>query len=274
VVVAGTATARPDEAPERLRLRLLDGFELRCGTEVLPLPPGGRRLIALLGLRAAATREQAAGLLWPEASGQQAGGRLRTTLWRVHSTGQEIVDGRRGQLALSPHVEVDVSDWQRRARQVLDGEERVDAGRLVDVATVGELLPGWYEDWVLLERERLWQLQLHTLEAASGHLLGRQRYADALDAAIRVLQLDPTRESAHRAVIRVHLAEGNLGEAARQFESCRAILRREFGVGPSPLLQALLGAPQPMVVGPRPAPYSGAGLHPNATCGDGSVTLR
>ncbi|MFD0346209.1 BTAD domain-containing putative transcriptional regulator [Kitasatospora aburaviensis] len=110
---------------------------------------------------------------------------------------------------------------------------------------MGDLLPGWYEDWVLAERERLRQLQLHTLETLSGRLLDQGRHADALDTALRVVQLDPTRESAHRAAIRVHLAEGNLGEVVRQFDACRTLLRRELGVGPSPQLLALLGTGAP-----------------------------
>ncbi|MFI6449542.1 BTAD domain-containing putative transcriptional regulator [Kitasatospora sp. NPDC050543] len=233
-------TAEPrQKRPESLRLRLFDGFELRRGQEQLPLPLNSQRLIALLGLRESTTRGQAGGILWPEVSEQQAGGRLRTTLWRIQRTGWAIVECR-GQLALAPGIEVDVRTWLRSARSVLDDPGAADLAQLAAVRPVGDLLPGWYEDWVLVERERLRQLQLHTLETASGRLLKEGRHADALESGMRAVQLEPTRESAHRAVIRVHLAEGNLGEAVRQFEACRAVLRSELGVGPSPLLQALL----------------------------------
>jgi len=240
-IATGTTVSaeHPLTRPERLQLRLFDGFELRCGQERLTLPLNSQRLIALLGLRGTITRGQAGGILWPEVSDRQASGRLRTTLWRVHRTGRAIVECR-GRLALVAGVDVDVSTWLRSARLLLDDPDSADLPGLAAVRPVGDLLPGWYEDWVLVERERLRQLQLHALETASGRLLEEGRHADALDTAMRVLHLEPTRESAHRSVIRVHLAEGNLGEAVRQFEACCAILERELGVGPSPLLQALL----------------------------------
>jgi DNA-binding SARP family transcriptional activator len=104
----------------------------------------------------------------------------------------------------------------------------------------GDLLPGWYDDWVLLERERIRQLQLHVLELATHELLRSGRYAAALDLALTALQMEQTRESAHRLVIRVHLAEGNAGEAWRQYERCRDVLARELGVAPSEQLRAML----------------------------------
>ncbi|AUY53139.1 BTAD domain-containing putative transcriptional regulator [Streptomyces sp. CB01881] len=229
-----------EKPQERWELRLFDGFELRSGSERLVLPLNSQRLIALLALRVSTTRGQAGGILWPEAPERQAGGRLRTTLWRVRSTGPAIVERRGGQLSLAAGVDVDVRTWLRSARRALDGQGPAGPLDARTVPLVGDLLPGWYEDWVLVERERLRQLQLHALEEVSAQLLGQGRHAAALEAALSVLHLDPIRESAHRAVIAVHLAEGNLGEARRQSEACRAILLRELGVGPSPLLRALL----------------------------------
>lgn len=237
----------PPRRSERLQLRLFGGFELCCGPERLVLPLNSQRLVALLALRVAATRGQAAGILWPEASEQQASGRLRTTLWRLQRTGRTIVECR-GRLALAAGVDVDVSTWVRAARRLLDAPDAADAPRPAPIEPVGDLLPGWYEDWALAERERLRQLQLHALETVSGRLVEEGRYAEALDTALRVVQLEPTRESAHRAVIRVHLAERNLGEAVRQFDACRVVLRRELGVDPSPLLRALLDQVDPPAV--------------------------
>ena len=55
-----------------------------------------------------------------------------------------------------------------------------------------------------------------------------------------VLQMEELRESAHRLVIRVHLAEGNVGEARRQSERCRRILHKELGIHPSEQLRDLI----------------------------------
>jgi DNA-binding SARP family transcriptional activator len=81
---------------------------------------------------------------------------------------------------------------------------------------------------------------MHVLEIAADELIGLGRPAAALEFAIRALQMEQMRESAHRLVIRAHLAEGNVGEARRQFERCRLLLGKELGVHPSEELRALI----------------------------------
>ncbi len=78
-----------------------------------------------------------------------------------------------------------------------------------------DLLPGWYDDWVLLERERLRQRVLHALEALSRHLVAAGRIAEAVEAAMTAVGVEPLRESAQRAPVTAHLAEGNRVEARR-----------------------------------------------------------
>jgi DNA-binding SARP family transcriptional activator len=77
-------------------------------------------------------------------------------------------------------------------------------------------------------------------EAAAEQLLQRGLHAAALEAALGALRMEQSRESAHRLVIRVHLAEGNVGEAWRQFRRCEYILGKELGIRPSGRLRALL----------------------------------
>jgi two-component SAPR family response regulator len=137
-------------------------------------------------------------------------------------------------------VEVDYQDWIALALQIINRPESVLKADLGSLQPQGELLPGWYDDWILLERERVRQLQLHVLEAAADQLLRAGQHAVALEWALGALQMEQTRESAHRLVIRVHLAEGNTGEAWRQFERCEHILGKELGVRPSSQLRALV----------------------------------
>ena len=101
-------------------------------------------------------------------------------------------------------------------------------------------MPGWYDDWVIIERERLRQLHLHALESVAEQLAAQGRNAAALEAALRAVASDPLRESAHRLVIRIHLAEGNAAEALRQYELCRRMLHKELGIAPSAALRDLL----------------------------------
>jgi DNA-binding SARP family transcriptional activator len=103
-----------------------------------------------------------------------------------------------------------------------------------------DLLPSWYDDWVLFERERLRQLRIHALETLAATLTRKARFAEAIDAALHAICAEPLRESAHRRLIEAHLAEGNVSEAITQYERYRALLDEALGVPPSPGLRALL----------------------------------
>ncbi|MFE5770353.1 BTAD domain-containing putative transcriptional regulator [Streptomyces sp. NPDC056485] len=99
----------------------------------------------------------------------------------------------------------------------------------------GELLAGWDDDWVVLERERLRQLRLHALDALAHGLVREGRHALALETALTSVRTEPLRESAHRAVVAAHLAEGNMQEAVRHYVAFWRLLDEELGVAPSAL---------------------------------------
>jgi len=101
-------------------------------------------------------------------------------------------------------------------------------------------LPDWYDDWVLIERERHRQLGLHALEALASRLVQLERYGEAVDAALAAVAAEPFRESAYRALIAAHLAEGNASEALRQYEHFRRLLAEGLSLAPSPRMEALV----------------------------------
>jgi two-component SAPR family response regulator len=105
-----------------------------------------------------------------------------------------------------------------------------------------ELLPGWYDDWALFERERIRQLLLHALEALARQLVEQQRPAEAVTVAMVAVSAEPLRESAQRVLIETHLAEGNLVEARRAYEAYRALVERELGVPPGWPVRELVAA--------------------------------
>ncbi|WP_369255263.1 AfsR/SARP family transcriptional regulator [Geodermatophilus amargosae] len=229
------------------RVALLGGFWLGLGEDtVLDLPHGVQRLVAYLGLAHRPARAAVAGQLWPDVPEDQAHGSLRSALWRLQKAAPGVVDVTGGALCLARGVRVDVREAARWARRVLDRREDVPDAVPRDVELRGELLPGWYDDWVLLERERLRQLRLHAMEALADGLARHGRYGEAVQVAHDAVQVEPLRETAHRTLVRIHLAEGNLVEAVRAYESFRAALASEMGVSPSPRMEALLaGARRP-----------------------------
>jgi DNA-binding SARP family transcriptional activator len=74
------------------------------------------------------------------------------------------------------------------------------------------------------------------------------RYGEAVDAGLAAVCAEPLRESAHRVLIRTHMAEGNHAEAGRQYELCRRLLRHEVGVEPSPQLRELVSGVRPQLL--------------------------
>jgi DNA-binding SARP family transcriptional activator len=223
-----------------MQLNLFNGFVLRHGGQNVAMPLNSQRLIALVTLRTRLTRDEARGILWPEVPESRACARLRTALWRLRGARRDVLRSDQDQLLLDEGVDVDLKRWLAVALMVIDRPDSVNAVGWVPLRPCGDLLPGWYDDWVLLERERVRQLQLHVLETAADQLLLAGRPAAALELALGALHMEQTRESAHRLVVRIHLAEGNRGEARRQFERCRSVLAREIGVGPSAEFRSML----------------------------------
>jgi DNA-binding SARP family transcriptional activator len=137
-------------------------------------------------------------------------------------------------LCLVQGVQVDVHELRAWADRVIGGQP---SSRDLCCDPVAEealdLLPGWCDDWMILERERLRQRVLHALEAQSQELSHRGSHADAVEAAIAAVNAEPLRESAQRTLIAAYLNEGNWIEAERVLEGYRCLLARELGVEPS-----------------------------------------
>ena len=222
------------------RLGLLHGFEVRLAGRPLELPLSAQRLVAFLALHERPLqRLYVAGCLWLESSEEHANASLRTTLWRLGRQGYPLVEASGNQVALASSVEVDLHEVRAQARRVLRPElstpDDVD-----DLCVAGELLPDWYDDWVLIERERFRQLRLHALDALCEELTAAGRYAAAVEAGHAAVAAEPLRESAHRLLVAAYLAEGNAGEALRQYRFFRDLLRHALDLEPSPQMEVLV----------------------------------
>jgi DNA-binding SARP family transcriptional activator len=147
-------------------------------------------------------------------------------VWRLRRMPGELVRASKTHIGLASAVWVDV-------RHVLSDGADTDLARHV------ELLPDWYDDWLVTERERIRQLHLHALERQAERLVGDGRHDDAIQLGLRAAAMEPLRESPHRLVVRCHLAEGNLIEVVRHYDRYADLLRRELGAAPSPLMRAL-----------------------------------
>jgi DNA-binding SARP family transcriptional activator len=105
-----------------------------------------------------------------------------------------------------------------------------------------DLLPGWYDDWVVMERERFHHLRLQALDMLGARLLAGRRFGDALQVGLAAVQAEPLHETAHRLLIRIHLEQGNIAEAIRQYRRYEFMLDREVGAVPSAVMRRLIGS--------------------------------
>lgn len=224
-----------------IRLGLLGGFILLVDGAPVHLPTGGRQLLACLALHGSAPRPLLAARLWPDLPEHRALACLRTAIWRLASALPAAVTRTGPDVGLSPRVRLDVTAVPILASRFAhsppdDGPTEADLERIVASSSTlcsGPLLPGWYEDWVVEERGRLEQLRLHALESCASWLLHAGETELALELALEAVHTEPLRESAAGTLISVHIAEGNMWDAFREFETYRHRVLTELGLPPS-----------------------------------------
>ena len=225
---------------------MLGTFRFWAGGSALPAVLGGtQRLLALLGLRdRTLMRASVAGTLWPESSEDHAFSSLRSALGRLSRITRDAVVVTPLDLCLADGVTVDIRQSRALAHRLLDPgavPERADLSPAAVSALSVDVLPDWYDDWVLAESEEWRQIRIHALEALAERLLAEDRFGEATGAALAAVRAEPLRESARAVMIRVHLAEGNQSEALREFERYRTLLHTELGLEPTSRVRQLVG---------------------------------
>lgn len=231
---------------QRVVLTMLGGFDLRSSGERVVLPPSAERVVAYLAIhRGSAARANVAGTLWIDSPENRAMANLRSALWRLRRPGIDIVENVGEHLALRDDVEVDFRELAFAASRWLDGASPVDLGQLERLAQSRDLLGDWYDDWVLLEREHFRQLRLQALERLAVELAAAGQFGQAIGAALAAVESEPLRESSHRALIAVHLAQGNRGEAIRQYRTYTRLMADELDLPPSSQMEELVGSIPP-----------------------------
>jgi DNA-binding SARP family transcriptional activator len=196
-------------------------------------------------------REQLAGAFWSDKSDEAARYRLRHTLWELRrSLGDRLIhsDQSASWLDLENGVFVDVVVFQRGCRDLgvnTSGYEPAagDASRLQSLVDLyhGELLQGLavrdaplFEEWLLVERERLELLHQETLWCLAQAQRSAGAHADAARTLNRLIEADPLRERSYRTLMGLHLSQGDRASALRVYQQCKKRLVGELGISPSP----------------------------------------
>ncbi len=240
---------RGDANSPALKISVFGGFHVTapCGQAVQLSGQKDRALLGFLALSPGVThaREKLAGMLWSDSGDRQARDSLKQALLRLRrglgplADGQLITD-RQSVTLDAERVWVDVQDFEALLRD-RDPEALERAAALYN----GDLLDGIlirdasFEDWLQVERQRLRSLATEAWTDLMIRSLEAGRRDRAVDAARRLLSLDPLHEAACRTLMRVHAERGERSQALKLFETLRGRLREELDVAPEPETAAL-----------------------------------
>ena len=227
-----------------LELQLLGQFNLRLNGHPIDLPSRpAQSLLAYLALRpgTAYRRERLAGLLWPDATEVNARRYLRQALWRIRKALELaerdyfIADDLTIAFDADADFELDVAQLERDVSAATTTDDLL---RNVEVYH-GELLPGFYDEWVQPERERLQAAYEHKLVLLLDRLAAEERWPAVIEWAERWIVLGTVPEPAYRALMRAHHATGDRASMAAMYQRCVEALQRELGVEPSDVTRAV-----------------------------------
>lgn len=222
----------------RLRLALLGQPNIWIDDAPLKkrLPGKGVALLAYLAVTGLpCSREALAGLLWGDMPDTAARTNLRVTLNRLPLPLRSFLDIDHHAIALKlDEVDLDVwvletavsgntAAWQTAVS--LYHSDFLDGLTIPDAPA--------YEEWALMQRERLRLLVIDLLQRLAAEALERQAYNDGIAYTRRSLAMDNWREEAHRLLMRLLALAGRRSDALAQFEVCRRLLAENLGVAPT-----------------------------------------
>jgi DNA-binding SARP family transcriptional activator len=151
-----------------------------------------------------------------------------------------VIDRIGPRLVLSAEVTVDLHEVWESARSLIAGLGPPEKWEDLVNQLGRELLPGWCDEWLTFERDRWDQMRVYALESLAQRFQSEKQYLPALQAALGAIAVDPIRETAHRIVIEIHIAEGNVASAIKRYRDYRTFLQRELKVLPSPQMTQLV----------------------------------
>ena len=250
-------------APARrpaLRARCFGHFELLCDGEAIHLGRNGKALAILKYLLAHRTRpisqDHLMGWLWPESNLKKARWSLNSAIHGLRkllggcptSSDVTYVLLEEGYYHLSPNVRV-ATDVEQFDELYERGRRSERADRAEDAAACYEeavelyrgdyLLEDLYEDWTMVERERLANAYVDMLDRLAVYYLESGQLRESVRACYQVLEKDRCHEDSHRLLMRCYVRLGQRGRAMRQYRLCKRILGQEYGTAPSPETRSL-----------------------------------
>lgn len=236
-----------------LEIRLFGSLELRVDGTTLTafISTKAPALIAYLAVsRRPVARDLLAALFWGEMSDADAKNNLRQTLTNLRKSLDAFLEITRDTIALRAEAPItsDIVAFESalRAARRSDGLARLSHLQTAVDAYRGDFLEGFlvrdaseFEEWLVAQRARYRELALQAFHQLTEGYLARAEHPAAIDAATRLLALDPWREEGHRQLMLALARTGQYSAAMTHYQRCCALIREAFAVDPAEETTAL-----------------------------------
>lgn len=222
------------------QLCLFRSWQLLWGAEVVHVAARQQRLITALAINGPRPRRYIVGLLWPEHPEPRAMESLRVSVHIITRQVPGLLINGGAVLSLSELANVDLHRIRTQIRQLNRAGLNGGTRSFLHELRHAELLPGWYEDWIVFEQARLRQDRLRALLVIARESLVRCDYEVAVEACEIALELEPLYERAVGLLIQAHRQQGMNASALIAFEKYQAQLEADMGISPSGELQRLI----------------------------------
>lgn len=193
-------------------------------------------------------REVLMEVFWPETEPETARNNLNVTIYSLRRALRKVTDlsmivYENGTYGLAPDLKIwlDVEEFEHRVQ----AGQRLETRNQITVAVVeyetaisiyqGDFLEeNPYEEWTIIDRERLRIVYLDMLDRLCHIYFNQERYAACITICQLLLARDRCREDAHCLLMRCYSRQGQRHLALRQYHICVESLRAELEVDPAP----------------------------------------
>ena len=258
--VDGSRGAAPTPDRCALRARLFGRFEVYRNDEALSLGRNGKALAILKYLLANRARpvsqDHLMGWLWPESNLKKARWSINSAIYALRKllgdcpspAAGNYVLLEEGYYRLCSDVQVitDVDKFdacyeegRRLAKEGRRGEAAAEYEKAIERYRGEYLVEDLYEDWTMIERERLIHAYIDMLSRLAVHYYETGQCQESIRACYRILQKDRCHEDSYRLLMRSYTRLSLRERALRQYRLCERILRQEYGTVPSSETRAL-----------------------------------
>jgi len=231
-------------------VHMLGAFSMAIGDLTVRLPPSrGLSLLKYLFLhhKQNTPREVLMDIFWPDAEPEMARNNLNVAMHSLRRALRSVIflpviifeDGAYG---LEPNLQVwlDIEEFERcvKAGRRLEARNQLTAA-VTEYETAISLYQGDfleqnpYEEWTVLDRERLRIAYLDTLDRLSQIYFDQEHYAACITICQLILTRDRCREDAHCLLMCCYSRQRQYHLALRQYQICIEALHAELEVEPA-----------------------------------------